>query len=182
MQGVPIPEDNTSQWPSHGPAEPSAELDSQNGHRTRHQIELEVNTLLERRIKDWGESQDVAQENLEWFQETAMALVDKPENGDAMGTAVFDLFAALLDPPVTAPVKYLVKFYLWRCEMPLADTLLNFETPANWHRDMGISKQMCFKLANEFCDFMKLPRRSNQRDAKSRRKMATKRLAPKARK
>ena len=144
-----------------------------------HQTELEVNSLLERRIKDWGESGDVAREQLEWFQENAMALLGNQERqGETFTTALFDLFAALLNPPVSAPTKYLLKFYLWRCEMPLADTLLKHETPAHWWRDLGISKWMCFKMADEFCDSLKLPRRSNQRNAKARRKMSVKRLAP----
>ena len=140
--------------------------------------DIDVDSLLEQRIKDWGESEDVAREQLEWFQERATSIAGrKSQAGDAIGTALFDLFAALLTPPVKAPVKYLVKFYLWRCDMPLADAMLNYETPANWYRDMGISKWMCFKLANEFCDFMKLKRRSNQRDDDARKKMSVKRLA-----
>src|ERR1019366_4524489 len=117
-----------------------------------HQTELEVNSLLERRIKDWGERDDVARENLEWFQENALALMSNGGNRDVetFTNALFDLFAALLNPPVSAPRKYLLKFYLWRCEMPLADTLLNYETPAHWWRDLGISKWMCFKMADEF--------------------------------
>jgi len=144
--------------------------------------ELEVNSLLEQRMKDWGESREVSQEQLEWFQENAMSLVEKSSgaNGqNTLTTALFDLFAALLNPPVKAPAKFLIRCYLWRCEMPLADALINYESPANWWRGLGVSKQMCFKLANQFCDFLKLPRRSNQRDLKSRQKMSRKRLEPK---
>lgn len=137
--------------------------------------DVAVESLMSQRMKDWGESEEVARENLEWFQEH-IASTGRAPAGEAIGTALFDLFAALLSPPVKAPVKYLIKFYLWRCDMPLADALLNHETPANWYRDMGISKWMCFKLANEFCDFMKLGRRTNQRDEESRKKMAVKRM------
>jgi len=184
MNTVSIPEDNTSLWPMHGPAQPISDV-SDTPHAARQQKpELEVSSLLEMRMKDWGENEDVAMEQLEWFQEKATALVTVPVAGgnDSMMTALFDLFRDLLDPPISASTKYLVKFYLWRCEMPLADTLLNFETPANWWRDLGVSKQMCFKMANEFCDRMNLPRRSNQRDARARKKMSLKRLAPKDKK
>ena len=157
--------------------QPDVNLDQYQSHLAP---DLEINSLLDQRMKDWAENEDVARENLEWFQEHASSLVgSSSHSGDSIATSLFDLFAALLTPPVKAPVKYLVKFYLWRCEMPLADALLNYETPANWYRDMGISKWMCFKLANEFCDFQKLNRRSNQRNADSRKKMAVKRLAPK---
>ena len=70
--------------------------------------DLEINSLLDQRMKDWAENEDVARENLEWFQEHASSLVgNSAHSGDSIATSLFDLFAALLTPPVKAPVKYL---------------------------------------------------------------------------
>jgi hypothetical protein len=135
-------------------------------------------SLVKQYARDFGTSEGVAAENIEWFEEVMATRAPHSDAGATMIEKIWDMFAAIMRMP-KAQQWFYFRCFLWRSDYPLSDTLLNNEGPANWCRALYKSKQSAFREANEFCDKLGLPRRSTQRDNAARKLMSVKRLAKK---
>lgn len=132
--------------------------------------------LLTKRMVDFGESEATAMENLEWYQEAMAAAVAsgaQTSGQDAFGMTAkwFEIAAKMAQFKTPKDFYFGWKMLLWRMNQPIFDDLLNHQTPADWWRPMGISKEMAYRKANELGDALGLPRRDDQRSIESRAKM-----------
>lgn len=139
-------------------------------------------SLLEQFIADFGLSEPAAIEMIAWFEEKAPRAHAHDGNHGQELRRLRELFYTILEQTLLAApaeAQLTLKMILWRSGLPFADDLIANQSPADWCRPAGITKQACFKQANEIGDRLGFPRRPDQRDAIARAKMSTKRLQPK---
>lgn len=133
--------------------------------------------LLTAFMAEFGHSETAAIEYLEWFQEHTSRFTADRDAADHQ-KVMFDIFSELILQPLHR-THWTLYMLLYNSELPFADQLINYETPADWHRRMGISKQMAYKLTEELRIRLNFPRRTTQRDAAARARMKRARFGPK---